>query len=429
MQGIQEINFITKSDFSSLVHFAQELIQIKSLSGQEKPVVEKCIREAARLDFNESYFDRMGNFVGKIVVGDGRGKKVVLTGHLDTVNADPSRWAEETRPFSGSVKERRLYGRGASDMKGAFAAMFYAARLLGSLPPEEYGGEIYVVGTVVEELFEGVCFLEAIKKIRPDYVIVGEASECRINIGQRGRGEILIGIYGYGKHASVGRTTINPVEQVAYIIDAFHRWYRSEPVALLGKRNIVPTDIKIPEGGGGGLDGRGGNSTVPNEVELTYDVRTLPGDTEKSIIKLIRDNLKPVVRNGKKKHPSFIDPTIEYASEECTTYTGVKIKQNKFAPAWKTEEGEEIVLKAVRGLNKIGLPAEIGAYSFCTDGSAVVKYRELFPEASCQIIGFGPSNESQAHTTNESISLDEMQKAYLGYSAIISELLSKKGQD
>jgi len=221
----------------------------------------------------------------------------------------------------------------------------------------------------------------------------------------------------------VGRTTINPIEQVAFIIEAFHIWYRSEAVGLLGKRNIVPTDIKIPEGGGGGIDGRGGNSTVPNEVELTYDVRTLPGDTEESIIKLVKDNIEPVVIQGKKLYPSFKDPIIEYASDECTTYTGVKIKQNKFAHAWQTEEDDEIIVKARRGLQNVEIPVEIGAYSFCTDGSAIVKYRELFPEEKCQIIGFGPSQESLAHITNEYISIDEMQKAFKGYVGIVGELL------
>jgi putative selenium metabolism hydrolase len=387
--------------------------------------VEKCIRESSRLNFDEAFFDRMGNFTGKIVVGSGRGKKVVLTGHLDVVNADPSTWDEETKPWSGAIRNRRLYGRGASDMKGAFATMFHAAKMLKHLDSDDFSGEIYVIGTVVEELFEGVSFLEALKKIRPDYVIVGEASECRLNVAQRGRGEIVIRVFGHGVHASVGRTTINPIEQVAFIIEAFHVWYRSDSMALLGKRNIVPTDIKIPVGGGGGLDGRGGNSTVPDVVELTYDVRTLPGDTEESIIKLVRDNMEPVVTHGKRLYPDFNDPQIEYASDECVTYTGVPIRQKKFAPAWKAEESDEIVVRAKKGLEGVGLPVDIGAYSFCTDGSATVQYRNAFPDAAIEVIGFGPSQESQAHTTNEFIAVEEMQRAFRGYAGIVKELLRK----
>ncbi len=412
-----------KSDVSPAVLLAQKLIKQKSLSGQEKPVVQICIQEASKLGFDKASSDKMGNFIGKIKVGDGKGKKVVLSGHLDTVNADPSHWDPKTPPHGAAIKDNRLYGRGASDMKGAFAAMFCAAASLKSLDPKKFSGEIYVVGTVVEELFEGVCFLEALKKIHPDHIIIGEASECRLNIAQRGRGEIAISSFGRSTHASVGRTTVNPIEQVASVIEAFHVWYRSEAVPLLGKRNIVPTDIKIPVGGGGGVDGRGGNSTVPNRLDLTYDVRTLPGDTEESILQLVRGNLEPVISQAKKLSAAFQEPLIEYAKDECTTYTGVRIKQNKFAPAWQTSPDAEIVVKAKRGLQKAKIPVEIGAYSFCTDGSAVVKYRGLYPDKECQIIGFGPSLECMAHITNEYIEISQMQKAFQGYAAIVSELL------
>lgn len=416
---------IEEYDFNKVVEFAQELIQIPSLSGNEKKVVQKCITEATLLGFDESYYDKVGNFIGKIKLGNGKGKKIVLSGHLDTVNADPSQWDEDTKPFSASIKDNKLYGRGSSDMKGAFAIMFHAASLLKKLLANDYNGEIYVVGSVVEELFEGVNFLHAINNIKPDVIIIGEASERRVNIAQRGRAEILITVFGKSKHASVGRTTINSIEQVAYIIDAFHRHYKSEVFPLLGKRNIVPTDIKIPVGGGGGIDGRGGNSTVPNKVELTYDVRTIPGDTEETIIELIRKNIDFVVRNAKKRYKDFKDPKIEFAKEKAVTYTGVEISQNKFAPAWKTDENNEIIKKALEGLKKAKLKAEIGAYSFCTDGSAIIKYRELNPDSNTVVFGYGPSKESLAHIVNEYIELEEMHEAFKGYIAIITSLLSE----
>jgi len=410
-------------DFLKVLRFAQDLIQVPSLSGQERAAVDLCLRQAQRLGFDEVSFDRMGNFIGRMKLGNGAGKKLVLTGHLDTVNADPALWAPETGPHSAVIRDDKLYGRGASDMKGAVAIMLHAAHLLKQLPPESLVGEVIVVGTVVEELFEGVCFMEALDEIRPDFVIVGEATSCKINIAQRGRAEILITVFGASKHASVGRTTINPIEQVAYVIDAFHRGYQCEAVELLGKRNIVPTDIKIPVGGGGGLDGRGGNSTVPNRLELTYDLRTLPGDTAESIMKLIKDNLDPVFAKSKEKYPSFQEADIVFGRERCQTFTGVSLEQDKYAPAWITPETDEIVTKALNGLGQAELPAEIGAYKFCTDGSAIPWYREQFPDRDIQIIGFGPSEEILAHVNNEFIALDQMKQALRGYLAIGAELL------
>lgn len=194
--------------------------------------------------------------------------------------------------------------------------------------------------------------------------------------------------------------------------------HKSEVFPLLGKRNIVPTDIKIPVGGGG-LDGRGGNSTVPNKVELTYDVRTIPGDTEDTIIKLMRKNIEFVVKNAKKRFKDFKDPKIKFSKDKAITYTGVEICQNKFAPAWKTDENNEIIQKALNALKKVNLKAKIGAYSFCIDGSAIIKYKELNPDSKTVIFGYWPLKESFAHIVNEYIEIEEMYKAFKEYISII----------
>ncbi len=411
--------------FENVLSSIQDCITYPTLSGQEGKLVEHLIKVSSQLGFTSAHSDRVGNLVAELVVGSGEGPKIVLTGHLDTVSAKPSEWDPMTPPFAGSILNGRLYGRGAVDMKASLMAMLHAAAGLSGLKGS-YGGRIYVVGTVAEELFEGVCFLEALKEIRPDFVIIGEASQGRINIGQRGRAEIVITSFGQPQHASTGRKVINAIEQIAYIIDAFHVWYHSQADEILGKRNIVPTDIKIPAGGGGGLDGRGGNSTVPNKVELTYDVRTLAGDTEESIILLVRENIERVVRNALKRYPQFRTPSIQYSSERVVTWTGEPIVQKKFAPAWKTSRKSELVVKAIAGMEKATKKkAALGSYGFCTDGSGVVRYRDLFPERKIDVIGYGPGAECDAHTVNESIALDSLKECYAGIQGILIELLKK----
>ncbi len=411
--------------FENVVSVIQDCISHPTLSGQEEQLVKYLIKVSSRLGFGSAHNDRVGNLIAEIKIGDGTGPKVVLTGHLDTVSANPAEWDSKTAPFSGSIIDGRLYGRGAADMKASFGIMLHAAASLASLQGP-YSGTVYVVGSVVEELFEGVCFLEALKAIQPDFVIVGEATEGRVNIAQRGRAEIVITNFGQPQHASTGRHVINAIEQTAYIIDAFHIWYRSRQDEILGKRNIVPTDIKIPIGGGGGLDGRGGNSTVPNKVEITYDIRTLPEDTEESIILLVRENIDLVVKNGREKYPQFKTPGIQYSSERSVTWTGEPIVQKKFAPAWKTAVESDFVNRALTGVEKaLGTRPETGHYNFCTDGSGVVRYRELFPERKIEVIGYGPGAETDAHTVNESVSLEELKNCYMGFQGMLIELLRK----
>ncbi len=424
MLAQNELPKLKEIPFERVLDTIQDCIHFPTLSGQEEQLVKHLMKISSHKGFTSTHHDRMGNFIAEMKVGSGEGPRIVMSGHLDTVSANPSEWDPKTGPFSGSIMNGRLYGRGASDMKASFCAMLYAAASLSGLEGP-FNGTVYVVGTVVEELFEGVSFLEALKDIQPDYIIIGEATQGRINLGQRGRAEIIITSFGQPQHASTGRKVINAIEQTAYIIDAFHVWYRSRADEILGKRNIVPTDIRIPIGGGGGLDGRGGNSTVPNKVEITYDIRTLVEDTEESIILLIRDNIDQVVHNAREKYPQFRTPGIQYSSERAVTWTNQPLVQKKFAPAWKIAQEHPFVQKAARGIEKfLGAPPEYGSYGFCTDGSAVVRYRDLFPDRSIEVIGYGPGAEENAHTVNESISIEEVKSCYRGLQGILTEVLA-----
>ncbi len=310
-------------------------------------------------------------------------------------------------------------------MLGSVGIMIHILRELKKKINDNLNGIVYFVGTVCEEFFEGVCLLEVLKDINPDYIIIGEATDCKINIGQRGRAELVITAYGRSVHASNGRSAQNAIEQTASVINVFHRSYIPQKDELLGERVIVPTDIKIPIGGGGGLDGRGGNSTVPNKVELTYDLRLLEGDTEEFVKTLIQDELyKNNCDADKDKYDDFKSLEINLASDGVKTYTGIMIEQNKFAPAWKTDRDSVIVSKSIKGLQRGGFDSpEIGSYRFCTDGSAVIAYRRHNPDSKVEIIGFGPGKESYAHIKNEFIELEAIENVFKGYLGICIELL------
>src|SRR5689334_16870104 len=107
------------SDFDPLA-FLERMLRIPSLSGQEAELAQFLVAEMRRLGF-ESYVDGAGNAVGEI----GAGPAIVLLGHIDTVpGVVPVR-----------VEAGRLYGRGAVDAKGPFAAFVAAAaRLLARAP-------------------------------------------------------------------------------------------------------------------------------------------------------------------------------------------------------------------------------------------------------------------------------------------------------
>lgn len=171
-----------------VVALCQELIQRESYSGHEKAVVERMRQAFEELKFDEVLIDDYGNVLGRIK-GNRPGKVLLLDGHIDTVPVpDESKWTHS--PFGGEVENGRIYGRGASDMKGAVSAMIAASAFFAADTQKDFAGEIYVSGVVHEECFEGIAARKISERIKPDYVVIGEASEPESETGAawQGRG-------------------------------------------------------------------------------------------------------------------------------------------------------------------------------------------------------------------------------------------------
>jgi acetylornithine deacetylase/succinyl-diaminopimelate desuccinylase-like protein len=102
---------------AQVIKLCQDLIRIKSYSGQEGQVVNKLMSTMLDLGFDDVLIDDYGSIIGHIK-GMRPGRKLLFDGHLDTVPVpDPAGWSHE--PFSGEIDKGKIYGRGASDMKGA----------------------------------------------------------------------------------------------------------------------------------------------------------------------------------------------------------------------------------------------------------------------------------------------------------------------
>ena len=91
-----------------------KLIQIKSLSGEEKDVVNEVKRMMEDAGFDDVRIDGLGNAVGRI----GNGKKIIaIDGHIDTVDlGNPDAW--DFDPLGGEIKDGFVLGRGTCDQTG-----------------------------------------------------------------------------------------------------------------------------------------------------------------------------------------------------------------------------------------------------------------------------------------------------------------------
>jgi succinyl-diaminopimelate desuccinylase len=217
--------------------------------------------------------------------GRGPGPTVHFNSHIDVVEAGAG-WTVD--PFAGAVREGRVYGRGACDMKGGLAASIVAAEAFMEVFPD-FPGAIEISGTVDEESggFGGVAYLARqgyFSKPRVDHVIIPEPlNKDRICLGHRGVWWAEIETKGEIAHGSMPFLGDCAVRHMGAVLEAFEDELFP---ALDAKRTAMPV---VPEGarrstmninsihGGQTEDYRPGlpSPNVPDWCRLTIDRRFL----------------------------------------------------------------------------------------------------------------------------------------------------------
>lgn len=392
---------LNKEREEKVIALCQELIKAQSYSGQEDKVVEALKRNFEAMGFDDVIVDGYGNIIGHIK-GNKPGKKVLFDGHIDTVPVTNSdEWMYP--PFGAEIHDGKIYGRGTSDMKGAVSAMVCAAANFAADCNKDFAGDIYVAGVVHEECFEGVAARAISERVNPDYVVIGEASQLNIKIGQRGRGEIVIETFGKPCHSANPEKGINAVYKMAQVIEAI-RTLKPTHHEVLGDGILELTDIKSSP--------YPGASVVPEYCRATYDRRLLVGETKESVLAPIKELLEEMM----KKDPQLkVKASYAVGKEMC--YTGNEIEGERFFPGWLFEENEDFVQDVYKELKDMGYDPTITQYNFCTNGS------HYAGEANIKTLGIGPSKENLAHTVNEYIEIEQLTSVTECYYGAMKALL------
>ncbi len=174
--------------------------------------------------------------------GDGPGPTLHLNGHFDVVPAGNG-WTVD--PFGAEIKDGRIYGRGACDMKAGIAASVYAAEALrraGVKVP----GAIEISGTVDEESggFAGVAHLAHtghIKKGRTDYVVIPEPLNVdRICIGHRGVYWFEVETFGRIAHGSMPYLGVSAIEHMGAVLEAIRTELKPVLETRVTRMPVVP---------------------------------------------------------------------------------------------------------------------------------------------------------------------------------------------
>lgn len=392
---------LSEEQSKEVIKLCQTLVRTRSYSGEEEAVGKELLSYFTKQHFDEAITDAYGNVIG-IIKGKIPGKTIVFDGHIDTVPVvNEEKWTHA--PFGAEISDQKIYGRGTSDMKGAVAAMACAANQFAKDTQKNFAGTIIVAGVVHEECFEGVAARAISEAYKPDYVVIGEASNCNVKIGQRGRGEVVVETFGVPAHSANPEKGVNAVYAMCKVVDAIRTL---EPSAhpVLGKGILELTDIKSSP--------YPGASVVPEYCRATYDRRLLVGETKESVLAPIQAVLDECMAND-----ANIKAKVSFAVGKEKCYTGNEITGERFFPGWLFEKEEEFVQDVIKQLHEDGFNPEITQYNFCTNGS------HYAGEAGILTLGMGPSDEKLAHTIDEYIEIEQLTKVTSCYGAIMKALL------
>jgi putative selenium metabolism hydrolase len=389
---LNAMDMLTKEQKDDLIQFTQELVRIKSFSGQEEEIIKFIELKMKTLGYDEVIIDSMGNVVGKIGSGE---KSILFDSHVDTVMVnDEELW--EVPPFSGRIVDGRLYGRGSVDMKSGAASSIFAGSIAKQLGLDS-DKTIYVSCGVFEEDCDGENLKHLFKElnIKPDYVVICEPSGNKISLGHKGKAQVSIKTQGVSAHGSAPEKGINAIYEMAEIIQRVEKtnlelMKRTGRHGTLVLSRISSTSASL--------------NAVPSECEVYLDRRMVPGETAESI----KTEMDQLITG---KNAAWEVDTIQRKS-----WTGMEIKYQPFHLAWEIDL-EHVLTKCCIGAYKevYGVePDEYVYWDYSTDAVTPVSM-------GIPTIGFGPGEYKLAHMRNENCEISQILDACNFYTALIHQ--------
>lgn len=366
------------------IQFLSQLVQCVSLSGEEQLVASLVEEKCKSLDYDDVRRDDLGNVIATRR-GSLPGASILYDSHMDTVMvANPEEWSHA--PWGGEITGGKIWGRGASDTKGSLATMVMA---LGAIPRNELPGVVHVVGTVGEEIIEGASLARVLTALKPDGVIIGEPTDCRLAIGQKGRARMDFIARGRAAHTANPEEGENPIDKAALMLQRVRQTPQKQD-PILGAAVIEPLLVSsLPNPS---------TSTVPFECRISYDRRLLLGETPQSLLAEYRSLF-----------PDLTGWQIEMHQASFQTYTGLELSVPDFHPAWLMDENSPFVRLGVQAVQAAGIAAHTYVVPYCTNGSASAG------EIGLPTIIFGPSTIRMAHAVDEHIEIEELLRGLHGF--------------
>jgi acetylornithine deacetylase len=203
--------------------------------------------------------------------GSGGGRSLMLNAHCDTVDV-----AGMAEPFSGAIRDGKLYGRGAFDMKGSLAACMAAAKALVDSRAQLCGDVL--VAAVADEEYGSLGTSDVISRVKVDGAIVTEPTALNVCIAHKGYLWIEVEITGRAAHGSkfdLGIDANMKMGAFLHELAILERELRARPAHPL----VGPPSLHAAM-----LSGGSGLSTYAAQSVVKIERRTIPGETEVQVV-------------------------------------------------------------------------------------------------------------------------------------------------
>ncbi|MBI4501938.1 MAG: ArgE/DapE family deacylase [Gemmatimonadetes bacterium] len=272
-------------DHDFTVRTLARLVQINSVNpglsakGQgESEIASFVIETLERLGLDVSVHEPEPGRVSVVGVlrGRGGGKSLMLNAHYDTVGVEGM-----PEPFSGTVRNGKLYGRGAYDMKGSLAAQIGAAKALVDAGVRLAGD--LLIAAVADEEVASIGTADLVSRYRVDGAIVTEPTALKICLAHKGFVWLEVETQGRAAHGSKFELGIDANMRMGRVLAELERLERDvrsrKPHPLVGPPSLHAATLQ----GGTGL------STYAASCRLGIERRTVPGESERQVVGEIQD--------------------------------------------------------------------------------------------------------------------------------------------
>ncbi|MCD6356204.1 MAG: M20/M25/M40 family metallo-hydrolase [Anaerolineaceae bacterium] len=305
MENINEIISQAEKYSERIVHFLQDLVRIPSVNGRdtERGVAERIIQESEVLGFKSTLIAKDETRPNALVSYGTGGAGFALIAHIDTV-AEGNHEDWTSPPFSGEIRNGRMYGRGTADNKAGIACGLYTLQIMRDLGLLDLKTQRIILAGVVDEESGacsplGVRYLLDRGYLKAKGAIYAYASDI-VCIGHRGLLRLEITTRGESVHAGLaiwhnrvkGENAVTGLAEILLALEKMHSPRMHVPGFEHLGFTITPGTI---------ISGGDYASIVPNKASAMVDIRLLPGQDKHIVLK----EVNKIIETVKKKRPGL----------------------------------------------------------------------------------------------------------------------------